>query len=102
MTSREILKRLEKGIRNYLDKDGCMPVEGYSNQFYDGVIWAYARLTEIQPSDEERPKGEWGKWIIAEVQCPKCFEYFDTDCYSKEELKKCPNCGADMRKGGAE
>lgn len=45
---------------------------------------------------EERPQGDWGKWIIAEIQCPNCFEYFDTDCYSKGELNKCPNCGADM------
>ena len=43
-------------------------------------------------------QGEWGKWVISEIQCPNCFEYFQTDCYSTEELKKCPNCGADMRK----
>lgn len=44
---------------------------------------------------------DWGKWIISEIQCPNCFEYFETDCYSKEELKKCPNCGAKMIfKGG--
>ena len=48
----------------------------------------------------ERVRGEWGKWVISEIQCPNCFEYFETDCYSTEELKKCPNCGADMRKGG--
>lgn len=47
----------------------------------------------------ERPKC---KWIIAEVQCPNCFEYFEVDCYSTEELNKCPSCGADMRKGGEE
>ena len=50
---------------------------------------------------DERPQGKWGKWVISEIQCPNCFEYFQTDCYSTEELKKCPNCGADM-KGGAE
>ena len=50
----------------------------------------------------ERPQGKWGKWIIAEIQCPNCFEYFETDCYSTEELNECPSCGADMRKGGAE
>ena len=47
-------------------------------------------------------KGKWGKWIISEIQCPNCLEYFQTDCYSMGELDKCPNCGADMRKGGAE
>lgn len=48
----------------------------------------------------ERPQGEWGKWVISEIQCPNCFGYFQTDCYSTEELNKCPVCGADM-KGGA-
>lgn len=41
-------------------------------------------------------KGNWGKWVISEIQCPNCFEYFQTDCYSTEELKKCPNCEAKM------
>lgn len=48
--------------------------------------------------NEERPQGEWGKWIIAEIQCPNCFEYFEADYYSTEELYKCPCCGANMRK----
>lgn len=48
----------------------------------------------------ERSRGEWGKWVISEIRCPNCLEYFQTDCYSTEELKKCPNCGTDMR--GAE
>ena len=43
-----------------------------------------------------------GKWVISEIRCPNCLEYFQTDCYSTEELNKCPNCGADMRKEGAE
>lgn len=50
---------------------------------------------------EERPQGDWGKWNVYEIRCPECLEYFNTDCYSKEELNKCPNCGADMREGGA-
>lgn len=47
-----------------------------------------------------RPQDKWGKWVISEIQCPICLEYFQTDCYSTEELKKCPSCGADLR--GAE
>lgn len=47
------------------------------------------------------PQNEWGKWGISEVRCPNCLEYFNTDCYSKGELNKCPSCGAKM-KGGAE
>ena len=42
-------------------------------------------------------KGKWGKWVIIEIQCPNYLEYFQTDCYSMEELQKCPNCEADMR-----
>lgn len=44
-----------------------------------------------------KPQSDWGKWVISEVRCPNCLKYFDTDCYSKKELSKCPNCGADMR-----
>lgn len=52
--------------------------------------------------DKERPQGKWGKWVISEIRCPNCLEYFLTDCYSKEELKKCPNCGAKMTTGDEE
>ena len=43
----------------------------------------------------------WGNWVISEIRCPNCLEYFDTDCYSTGELNKCPNCGSKM-KGGEE
>lgn len=49
----------------------------------------------------ERPD-RWGKWVVSEIQCPNCLEYFQTDCYSKEELNKCPICGAEMRGEGNE
>lgn len=35
------------------------------------------------------------KWIIAEVQCPNCFKYFELDYCPTGELNKCPNCGAE-------
>ena len=38
----------------------------------------------------------WGKWVISEIRCPNCLEYFQTDCYSMGELNKCPNCEAKM------
>lgn len=63
-----------------------------------GGLLAIPDNYEIIPT--ERPQGEWGKWVISEIRCPNCLEYFLTDCYSTEELKKCPNCGADMRGGG--
>ena len=51
---------------------------------------------------EEKPQGEWGQWVITEIRCPICLEYFQTDCYSMEELNECPSCRADMRKEGAD
>ena len=46
----------------------------------------------------EQPKN-YGNWIISEIRCPECLEYFDTDCYTTEELNACPNCGARMKGG---
>lgn len=65
------------------------------------MIWQRANSKGLLTINEERPQGRWGKWIIAEIQCPNCFEYFETDCYSMEELNQCPSCGAEL-KGGAE
>lgn len=49
----------------------------------------------------EQPTGDWGKWIISEIQCPNCLEFYDTDCFAKGELDRCPNCKTKM-KGGEE
>ena len=45
------------------------------------------------------PQNNWGRWVISEIRCPNCLEYFDTDCYSTGELNKCPSCGAKMKEG---
>ena len=52
MTDRERIDKLVKCFQEYLQQEGCIPIDGYSNQFYDGVLWAFARLTEIYPSDD--------------------------------------------------
>lgn len=50
----------------------------------------------------ERPQGEWkfiqGATTQGSLKCPFC-DYRD---YHKTNSNFCPNCGADMRKGGAE
>lgn len=46
---------------------------------------------------EERSTDKWGKWVISEIQCPNCSEFFQTDCYSKEELNNCPICHTKLR-----
>lgn len=50
----------------------------------------------IEALRKQRP---YGKWIISEVRCPYCLEYFDTDAYNEGELEKCPCCGKDMERG---
>lgn len=58
-------------------------------------------LTDINNAPTVEPQNKWGKWVISEIRCPNCLEYFDTGCYSKGELNKCPSCGTKL-KGGAE
>jgi hypothetical protein len=68
MTAKEILDRLSKLYRIYLDGD-MKPVKGYDDTFYDGVLWAFARLKEKQPSDESE--------VVEEIEKPfitKCRE----------------------------
>ncbi len=47
-------------------------------------------------ADGERP--HYGKWIVSEVRCPYCLEYFDTDAYNEGDLEICPCCGQDMER----
>lgn len=61
---------------------------------WDSIDWQAVAEKAV-----ERQTGEWGKWVITEIRCPNCLEYFQTDCYSKEELKGCPICGAIMKEG---
>lgn len=49
-------------------------------------------------NEKNHPRRSWGKWVISEVRCPECLEYFDTDCYDEGTLNTCPNCGMDMKR----
>lgn len=82
--------------------DSAPPVVNeYTKGFADGErSGRHFPLTDEEKAilvSQWQPQGEWDKWIIAEIQCPNCFEYFETDCYSTGELNKCPNCGASMK-----
>lgn len=105
LISREALKTNIDKFIGYLDEDmiyrikvvidNAPTVESEDNaiQYTKGYQDGFLEGKKLA----ERPQGEGGKWIIAEVQCPNCFKYFEVDYYSAEELNKCPNCGADMR-----
>lgn len=67
----------------------------YHTEYGDAVV----DVDDIKKAPTvELPRVQWGEWIVSEVRCSKCLEYFDTDCYAKGELDKCPSCGADMRR----
>lgn len=70
-------------------------IEAYQKGWNDCIDAIVDNAPTVEPQDR------WGKWVISEIRCPNCLEYFDTGCYSKGELNKCPSCGAKM-KGGAE
>lgn len=115
MTAKEILDRLSKGYQTYLNGD-VNPVEGYDDKFYNGVLWAYARLTEIQSSDEDlidnaptaEPKRPEGKWIRtgslgngnAQYECSNC--HHGDEQAESQEVPYCWYCGAKMMKGDKE
>lgn len=87
MTSKEAIEILQ----NEIDSDIFVATE-YRKKIHEALSLGIKAL-------EERPQGKWGKWVISEIRCPNCLEYFDPDYYySKEELNKCPNCGAQMIK----
>jgi len=61
VTDRERIDRLSKCYRKYLGgKLGhdMQPIDGYDDKFYDGVLWAFARLTEIYPNDADKENKE--------------------------------------------
>lgn len=70
------------------------------NCIHDSVCGLTRIPSTCKQYEEERPNGKWGKWVISEVRCPECLEYFDTDCFSKEEMKRCPNCNSSMKEEG--
>lgn len=90
--AKETLERLKIGIQ-YINK--MVPADVADEADLEALDIA------IKVLEDTRPTGKWGKWVISEIRCPNCLEYFETDCYSTEELKKCPNCGAQMRGGGS-
>ena len=61
-----------------------------------GVADGYAEALE-EMKGKERPQGEWKHEIIGDkscVLCNQCFLHFDC------ESNFCPNCGAQMMRGG--
>lgn len=108
IVSSDIQRSLDVAIKALEERpQDCSDCKRYDSPYFEVTI-DKEQLQELVDKAKaevlasiERPQGKWGKWIIAEIQCPNCFEYFETDCYSMEELNECPSCGADMQKGGA-
>lgn len=67
--------------------------DAYQEGHYDGYLEGYTKAI-----NEERPQGEW-KVDGCLIACNKCGRIL---LKASELYNFCPNCGADMRKGGAE
>lgn len=72
----------------------CKNCDGYEAGYSAGV------------RDTERPQGEWIGNAFDEHHCNRCGHPAlweeEPDDYYEVQSRFCPNCGADMRKGGAE
>jgi len=56
MTNKQRIDKLSRCFRDYLGGRLCedmKPIDGYEDKFFDGVLWAFARLTEIYPGDDQ-------------------------------------------------
>lgn len=70
-----------------VDGDTITTDVGYAD---DGIIFFIKHLKERLKAAAENDTVE--KWVVSEVRCPYCLEYFDTDEFSIGSLNKCPNC----------
>lgn len=85
-------------------------VEGFTKEDMSGA-YSEGYVCGNKEAEKARPQGEWitrhklnsfGQDVVC-FECNKCGEY-KVPLYHlliTEPLKVCPNCGADMRKGGA-
>lgn len=111
MTDRERMKKLSKCYCEYLNGQDMQPIDGYDDEFYDGVLWAYSRLAELYPDDDEneidnaptvdaivntievRPQGKWIDHSLENLlwghnECPFCHKR------SNRGASYCQYCGA--------
>ena len=70
--------------------------DAYETGFLQGHIEGYLKAEK----NYARPQGEWiytdNRWGLGDWECNKCHKY------SNKDTNFCPNCGAEMQKGGAE
>lgn len=92
--------------KSVLDLPNCY--NGFSDAYDKSCIIG---VIDEQPTIEERKKGKWMEFDSDNdrydiIKCPCCKHTFTVDSYHwtdigfvKDDLKFCPNCGADMRGG---
>ena len=71
--------------------------------------WYASKIMALPSAQPERPKGEWidldsDTEKYDDIMCSNCKQSFTVDAYrwcdigfTVDDLKFCPNCGADMR-----
>lgn len=58
MSDKKRIDKLATYLQKYLSEahetpNGFAPIEGWPNTFYDGVLWAFGKLVQIYPSEED-------------------------------------------------
>ena len=103
--------RADKGTRGQIECiltyiENAPTVEAYTEEDIKQTIKENFDIGyEMAKSKYKRPQGEWIKFNSYYHKCDKCnrivgFDYADPE--HGNWFNYCPNCGADMRKGGAE
>ena len=67
MTDRDRMSKLSKYYSEYLNgqtEQDRQPIDGYDNEFYDGVLWAYSKLEELYSSDEEETEDAFWRRML--------------------------------------
>ena len=76
--------------------------------YFNKSSWDEANsLLDSEPSVEMRPQGKWNNDKCSVCGCDPIRDFtepagLDGGSWISAPMKFCPNCGADMRKGGAE
>ena len=69
-----------------------------------GILGILGEIVANGVPYEEKPQGEWYYSIDKGWECNQCHEIVKDmpTCMRKALYNFCPNCGAELRKGGAE
>lgn len=106
--SREYVEKIV--IAEFVDlQDGTDEWRTYLNDTCESILSKVHNAPTVEPQEEEKPQGKWEEHEDAlycgggYTLCTACEARFSFGAYHEVcDFKFCPECGAEMRKGGAE